>query len=307
MFRLILNRLGQGVLVLFILETITFFLIRLLPGHPFMGEKKLPSHILEQLQSTYGLDQSALVQYGRYWWNMLTDGDLGPSLVKEGISVADMIGQSFPVSLELGCVGMLISILIGIPAGIMAALYKNRWIDGSVMLVSMAGICIPTFVVAPLLGVGLGMCIPGLSVAGWDDWGCLVLPALTLGLVNAAYLARLTRGGMLDVLTQDFIRTARAKGVSQFRLVWKHALRGGLIPAISYLGPAFAAMITGSFVVETCFQVPGMGQHFVNATTDRDYFLIQGLVLFYGILIVLANLLVDLVQMAVNPRLREAV
>lgn len=304
MTRMIWKRLGQGVLVLFVLETVTFFLIRMLPGHPFMGEKKLPDHVLHQLQAAYGLDQGALVQYGRYWWNMLAHGDLGPSLVKEGISVADMIGQSFPVSLQLGVIGMAISIMMGIPAGILAALYRNRWIDWWVMLVSMAGICIPAFVVAPLLGVGLGMNIPGLSVAGWDSPGCVVLPALTLGLVNAAYLARLTRGGMLEVLGQDFIRTARSKGAAPLRVVWKHALRGGLIPAISYLGPAFAAMITGSFVVETCFQVPGMGQHFVNATTDRDYFLIQGLVLFYGILIVAANLAVDLVQIAINPRLR---
>lgn len=304
MTRMIWKRLGQGVLVLFVLETVTFFLIRMLPGHPFMGEKKLPDHVLHQLQAAYGLDQGALVQYGRYWWNMLAHGDLGPSLVKEGISVADMIGQSFPVSLQLGVIGMAISIMVGIPAGILAALYRNRWIDWWVMLVSMAGICIPAFVVAPLLGVGLGMNIPGLSVAGWDSPGCVVLPALTLGLVNAAYLARLTRGGMLEVLGQDFIRTARSKGAAPLRVVGKHALRGGLLPAISYLGPAFAAMITGSFVVETCFQVPGMGQHFVNATTDRDYFLIQGLVLFYGILIVAANLAVDLVQIAINPRLR---
>ena len=301
---MILKRMGQVILVIFVLETVTFLLIRMLPGHPFMGEKKLPEHVLHQLQASYGLDQSALVQYGRYWWNMLAHGDLGPSLVKEGISVADMIGQSFPVSLQLGVLGMVISIMVGIPAGILGALYKNRWIDWWVMLVSMAGICIPAFVVAPLLGVGLGMHVPGLSVAGWDSPGCVLLPALTLGLVNAAYLARLTRGGMLAVLWQDCVRPARAKGAGPVRVVGKHALRGGLIPAISYLGPAFAAMITGSFVVETCFQVPGMGQHFVNATTDRDYFLIQGLVLFYGILIVAANLAVDLVQMAVNPRLR---
>lgn len=300
---MILKRLGQGLLVLLVLETVTFFLIRLLPGHPFMGEKKLPEHVLQQLQTSYGLDQSSLVQYGRYWWNMLVHGDLGPSLVKEGISVADMIGQSFPVSLQLGVIGMVISILVGIPAGIVAALYKNRWMDWWVMLVSMAGICIPAFVVAPLLGVALGMHVPGLSVAGWDSPGCVVLPALTLGLVNAAYLARLTRGGMLEVLGQDFIRTARARGGPlPHGLEARPARRPD--SALSYLGPAFAAMITGSFVVETCFQVPGMGQHFVNATTDRDYFLIQGLVLFYGILIVAANLAVDLVQMAVNPRLR---
>lgn len=304
MIRLVARRLMQGVVVLFVLETITFFLIRQLPGHPFLGEKKLPEHVLAQLQANYGLDQSALVQYGNYWWNMLAHGDLGPSLVKEGIGVSEMIAQSFPVSLQLGVLGMLIAVFIGIPAGIVAALYKNKPVDWGVMLLAMAGICVPAFVLGPLLGVSLGMHVPWLSVAGWDNSWCVVLPALTLGLINAAYLARLTRGGMLDVLSQDFVRTARAKGAGPFRMVTRHALRGGLLPAISYLGPAFAALITGSFVVETCFQVPGMGQHFVNATTDRDYFLIQGLVLFYGILIVAANLTVDLVQLAINPRLR---
>ena len=258
---MILKRLGQGLLVLLVLETVTFFLIRLLPGHPFMGEKKLPEHVLQQLQASYGLDQAPLVQYGRYWWNMLVHGDLGPSLVKEGVSVADMIGQSFPVSLQLGVIGMAISILAGIPAGIVGALYKNRWMDWWVMLVSMAGICIPAFVVAPLLGVALGMHVPGLSVAGWDSPGCVVLPALTLGLVNAAYLARLTRGGMIEVLGQDFIRTARAKGAGPFRTVWKHALRGGLIPALSYLGPAFAAMITGSAAFRERNHGPGLFPH----------------------------------------------
>lgn len=304
MIRLIWQRILQGAVVLFVLETITFFLIRQLPGHPFMGEKKLPDHILAQLQANYGLDQSSIVQYGHYWYNMLVHGDLGPSLVKEGVGVSEMIGQSFPVSLQLGVIGMLIAICIGIPAGIVAALYKNKPVDWGVMLLAMVGICIPAFVLGPLLGVSLGMHVPWLSVAGWDNPACVILPALTLGLINAAYLARLTRGGMLDVLSQDFIRTARAKGASPVQVIVRHSLRGGLLPAISYLGPAFAALITGSFVVETCFQVPGMGQHFVNATTDRDYFLIQGLVLFYGILIVGANLTVDLIQLAINPRLR---
>jgi len=164
---------------------------------------------------------------------------------------------------------------------------------------------IPAFVVAPVFGLTLGMNVPGLSVAGWDNPLCAVLPALTLGLINAAYIARLTRGGMAEVLSADFIRTARAKGAGAGRLLFVHALRSGLLPAVSYLGPAFAALITGSFVVETCFQVPGMGLHFVNATTDRDYFLIQGLVFCYGVLIVLANLVVDLVLIALNPQLRS--
>ena len=305
MFRLLFKRLCQGALVIFVLQTITFFLVRLLPGNPFLGERKLPEHIMAQLNALYGLDQSALVQYFHYWKGILCSGDFGPSLVREGVQVADIIAQAFPVSLWLGVLGMSIAIVVGIPAGMLAAYWRNRWPDALIMLLAMAGICIPAFVIAPLFGLTLGMHVPGLSVAGWDDPLCAVLPALTLGLINAAYIARLTRGGMVEVLASDFIRTARAKGVRAGRLLFVHALRSGLLPAVSYLGPAFAALITGSFVVETCFQVPGMGLHFVNATTDRDYFLIQGLVFCYGILIVIANLVVDLVLVALNPRLRS--
>ena len=305
MFRLLFKRLCQGALVIFVLQTITFFLVRLLPGNPFLGERKLPEHIMAQLNSLYGLDQSAMVQYYHYWKGILCNGDFGPSLVREGVQVADIISQAFPVSLWLGVLGMCIAFAVGIPAGMMAAYWRNRWPDALFMLLAMAGICIPAFVIAPLFGLTIGMHVPGLSVAGWDDPLCAVLPALTLGLVNAAYLARLTRGGMVEVLASDFIRTARAKGIRAGRLLFVHALRSGLLPAVSYLGPAFAALITGSFVVETCFQVPGMGLHFVNATTDRDYFLIQGLVFCYGVLIVIANLVVDLVLVALNPRLRS--
>lgn len=291
--------------MIFVLQTITFFLVRLLPGNPFLGERKLPEHIMAQLNALYGLDQSPLVQYLSYWKGIICSGDFGPSLVREGVQVADIIAQAFPVSLWLGVLGMSMAIALGIPAGMLAAYWKNRWPDASIMLLAMAGICIPSFVIAPLFGLTLGMHVPGLSVAGWDDPLCAVLPALTLGLINAAYIARLTRGGMVEVLASDFIRTARAKGVRAGRLLFVHALRSGLLPAVSYLGPAFAALITGSFVVETCFQVPGMGLHFVNATTDRDYFLIQGLVFCYGVLIVIANLVVDLVLVALNPRLRS--
>lgn len=305
MIKLIVKRLLQGVLVIAVLETITFFLVRLLPGNPFMGDRKLPEHIMEQLNALYGLDQNAWMQYLNYWKGILLHGDFGPSLVREGVQVSDILAQSFPVSLEIGVLAMIFAVLAGIPAGMLAAYCRNRWPDYGVMAMAMAGICIPAFVVAPLLGGTLGAHVPGLSVAGWDDPGCAILPALTLGLVNAAYLARLTRGGMLETLSQDFIRTARAKGVRPVRLLLVHALRSGLLPAVSYLGPAFAALITGSFVVETCFQVPGMGLHFVNATTDRDYFLIQGLVLCYGVLIVTANLGVDLALMALHPRLRS--
>lgn len=304
MTKLLLRRAGQGLLVIFVLETITFFLIRMLPGNPFLGERKLSPHIMEQLNTLYGLDQSALMQYVNYWKGVLLHGDFGPSLVREGTQVTEIIAEAFPVSLALGTLGMLIAIIIGIPAGMLSACYRNRLPDTLIMLLAMLGICIPAFVVGPIFGKTLGQ-LPGLSVAGWDSPLCIILPALTLGLINAAYLARLTRGGMLEVLSQEFIRTAKAKGAGGSRIMFVHALRSGLLPAVSYIGPAFAALITGSFVVETCFQVPGMGLHFVNATTDRDYFLIQGLVLCYGVLIVAANLIVDLVLVALNPRLRS--
>ncbi len=306
MFKFILTRLLHGLLVVILLVSITFFLVRLLPGHPFLGERKLPEHVLAQLNELYGLDQSVWVQYIQYWKNILLHGDFGPSLIKEGLQCSDILAQAFPVSLSLGVLGMGIAIALGIPAGMFAAYYRNKMPDKFLMLLAMLGICLPAFVIAPLLGISLGTAIPGLSVAGWDDPLCIVLPALTLGLINAAYLSRLTRGGMLEVLSQDFIRTARAKGVGSTRLLFGHALRGGLMPSISYLGPAFAALITGSFVVESCFQVPGMGLHFINATTDRDYFLIQALVFCYGVLIVLANLTVDILLVILNPRLRGA-
>lgn len=305
MIRFLFRRLLQGMVVIFVLETLTFFLVRALPGNPFMGDRKLPEHIMAQLNSLYGLDQSAWVQYYRYWKAILLHGDFGPSLVKEGVQVSSIIAQAFPVSLTLGVCAMLIAVGVGIPAGMYAAWRRNRWQDTALMLTAVAGICVPAFVIAPLLGLTLGMHVPGLSVAGWDSPLCIVLPALALGAVNAAYVARLTRGGMVETLAADFVRTARAKGAGPTRILWQHALRSGLLPAVSYLGPAFAALITGSFVVETCFQVPGMGMHFVNATTDRDYFLIQALVLCYGILIVAANLAVDLTLATLNPRLRS--
>jgi len=306
MARIILNRLFQGLLTLFILVTITFFLVRMMPGSPYTDAKTLPAHILEQLKAYVGLDKPLPVQYLTYLKNLVLEQDLGVLLKKDGVKVSEVIRESFPVSALLGVMSIGIALVVGIPAGIIAAVKKNGPLDYACLAAAMTGICLPSFVIGPLLAVFAGLGLKSLNVAGWNspvDW---IMPALTLGMVNAAYLARLTRGGMLDVLNQDYIRTAKAKGVPGWRIVTRHALRGGLIPAVAYVGPAFAGMISGSFVIETIFQVPGMGQHFVNATTDREYFLIQGLVLFYGFLIVGANLLSDLAQIALNPRLRAA-
>lgn len=304
MFRLILSRILQGVLTLFILVSITFFLVRAMPGNPYVSEKAMSEQAVQEMKAYTGLDQPLPVQYGRYLKNLFIKQDLGNLIKKDGVKVSEVIAQSFPVSLALGLCSIGIALMVGIPAGVIAAVRRNTWVDYSCLTAAMIGICLPSFVIGPLLAVGAGLRLNWLNVAGWSsptDW---ILPALTLGLINAAYLARLARGGMLDVLSQDYIRTAKAKGVPERQIVIRHALRGGLIPSVAFIGPAFAGMISGSFVIETIFQIPGMGQHFVNAANDREFFLIQGLVLFYGFLIVGANLLADLAQIALNPRLR---
>lgn len=306
MIRIIINRLGQGIVTLFVLITLTFFLVRAMPGSPYTEEKAIPAHALQRMKEYTGLDQPLPVQYFRYLKNLIVDQDLGNLIKKDGVKVSEIIAESFPVSLGLGVMSIGIALMIGIPAGVIAAVRKNTAVDFICLSAAMVGICLPSFVIGPLLAVFAGLGLKSINVAGWSSPGDWILPAVTLGLINAAYLARLARGGMLDVLSQDYIRTARAKGAPPSRIVIRHALRGGLIPAVAFIGPAFAGMISGSFVIETIFQVPGMGQHFVNAATDREFFLIQGLVLFYGFLIVGANLLADLAQIALNPRLRKS-
>lgn len=305
MLKTILSRLGQGIVTLFVLLTITFILVRLMPGSPLTEERALPPHVEKQMQERFALDKPLPVQYTKYLSNLVIKQDLGV-LIKRERTVKEVILESFPVSLALGIASIGIAILIGIPVGILSAVKKNTWLDYTSLSMAMIGICLPSFVIGPLLAITGGIAFTSLNVAGWNsptDW---ILPSITLGIVNAAYIARLARGGMLDVLSQDYVRTAHAKGVPLRKIIWKHTLRGGLLPAVAFIGPAFAAMISGSFVIETIFQVPGMGQHFINAANDREYFLITGLVLFYGFLIVVANLLVDLAQVALNPRLRNA-
>lgn len=304
MLKLLISRSLQGLVTLFVLVTITFFLVRAMPGSPYTDAKALPPHILAAKKAQMGLDQPWPVQYGKYFSNLILRQDLGDLIRKPGVKVSEVIADSFPVSLALGLASMAIALLIGIPAGVYAAVRKNTPADFACLAFAMLGICLPSFVIGPLLAVLAGLQFRSLNVGGWSsptDW---ILPAVTLGLITGAYLARLSRGGMLDVLNQDYIRTAKAKGVPGSRIIIRHALKGGLIPAVAFIGPAFAAMISGSFVIETIFQIPGMGQHFVNAATDREFFLIQGLVLFYGFLIVAANLLADLAQIALNPRMR---
>lgn len=303
----ILNRLLQGLVVLFILGTVTFFLVHALPYGPFQDEKAIPANVKQRLEAIHGYDKPITTQYVLRLKNIVT-GNLGTSLkVMEGREVRDILIQAFPVSLLLGLVAMVVSISIGIPAGIISAMRRNSAVDYLVMGGALLGICLPNFVIGPMLAEFFGVQLGWLPVAGWSSTNIafMLLPAVTLGLASAAYLSRLTRAGMLETLNQDFIRTARAKGQKEHVIIVRHALRGGLIPSVAYLGPAFAATISGSVVVETIFQIPGIGRLFIKAIETGDETLIMGPVLLYGTLIIAANFLVDLAQLWLNPRLRS--
>jgi oligopeptide transport system permease protein len=303
MIKFIAWRLVQGLLVLLAIYAVTFFLVAATPGSPFSAERAVAPEIIEQIEAFYGYDRPLPE---RFWTSLVNtlQGEFGPSAVYANRSVTAIIAEAFPVSLKLGSISLLIALLIGVPAGILAAVRKNSWLDYVPMSAAMVGISLPTFVMGPLLALLFGLILQWLPVAGWFGPEFVILPAATLGLYYAAYFARLTRGGMLDMLNQDFVRTARAKGVSEFTIVWKHCLKGGLIPAVTFLGPALAGIISGSFVVETIFQVPGLGQWFVRGALNRDDFLILGLTVLFASLIVVMNLLVDVAQIALNPRLK---
>ena len=303
MFRFIAKRFLEMIPVLFVIATLTFFMVRLAPGGPFTTEKSIPPEIQKKLEAFYGLNKPLYQQYLDYMGNLLK-GDLGPSFKYATWSVNELIWSAFPVSLELGCYGLAIALVLGLGAGIVASLRQNSAVDHISMSLAMLGICVPTFVMGPLLVLIFGLGLGWVNASGWDSARDRILPSLTLGGFYAAYIARPARGGMLEILNQDFIRTARAKGASPKRVILKHALKGGLLPVVSFLGPAVADIITGSFVVETIFQVPGLGRFFVTAAFNRDYTMVLGTVLFYAVLIILLNLVVDVVQVWLNPRLR---
>ena len=303
MFRFVARRLLQTIPVLFVIVTATFFMVRFVPGGPFTSEKAIPPEILRNLEAHYGLDQPLWKQYTNYLGRVLR-GDLGPSFKYANHSVNEIIAAKLPVSLELGAEALVVALLVGLPLGVLAAVRRNTWLDYLASSVGMLGICVPTFVLGPLLVLFFAIHLGWANASGWYDWTDRVLPALTLGFVYAAYLMRLTRGGMLEVLNRDYIRTARAKGASETRVVLRHALRGGLLPVVSFLGPATAGILTGSFVIETIFQIPGLGREFVNSAFNRDYTLVLGTVILYATLIVVCNLVVDVVQVWLNPKLK---
>jgi oligopeptide transport system permease protein len=309
MIKIIVGRLLQLVPVLWILLTLTFFLSKVVPGGPFSAERQATPEVIARLNEYYGLDKPLWQQYLSYL-SRVVRFDFGPSYTYQTDSVNEVIARAFPISLQIGSLAFCIALVLGVTAGVIAAVNKNKLWDYLPMSLAMAGICVPTFVMGPILALTFGLGLKLAPVSGWYGLNYvplhpMVMPALTLGLFYAAYIARLTRGGMLEVLTQDFIRTARAKGVPDHQIIFKHAMRGGLLPIVAFLGPTFAGLISGSFVVEKVFNAPGLGQEFIKSVFNRDYPLILGTVAFFGVLIVIFNLVSDVLQALMDPRTQK--
>ena len=306
MLRLFLRRLLESIPTLIILIAVTFFMMRVAPGGPFDSEKRLAPEIEANLRAAYHLDEPLYQQFGRYLLGV-AQGDFGPSLKYRDRSVTELIAGGFPVSLKLGGLAMLMAVFGGVTLGSIAALRQNRRTDYATMAAAMTGISVPNFVLAPLLVLVFAVSLGWLPAGGLGDggWRNLLLPVITLALTQVAYIARLTRGSMIEVLRSNYIRTARAQGLSTLTIVLRHALKPAIVPVVSYLGPATAGLITGSVVIEQIFGLPGLGRYFVQGALNRDYTLVLGIVVFYGALIIFFNFLVDLAYGWLDPRSRE--
>lgn len=304
MLRYSLRRLLGAIPTLLLLIAFSFFMIKAAPGGPFDTERHLPPEIEANLRAAYHLDEPLYRQFGRYLFG-LAHFDFGPSFQYRDYTVTELIMTGFPVSLRLGGSAMLVALLIGVAAGSVAALRQNTRVDYGVMTLAMTGISIPNFVMAPLLVLVLAIYLGWLPAGGLDDgFRSMILPVTALALPQIAYIARLTRGSMIEVLRSNFVRTARAQGLSSARIVLGHALKPALLPIVSYLGPACAAVITGSVVVEQIFGVPGLGRFFVTGALNRDYTLVLGVVVFYGALIIALNFLVDVAYAWLDPKVK---
>jgi oligopeptide transport system permease protein len=303
MLRFALKRVFGAIPTLLVLIALAFFLIKVAPGGPFDTDRRIPPEIEANLQAAYNLDEPLYIQFGLYLGGLLR-GDFGPSFQYRDYTVTELIATGFPVSLRLGGFAMLLAFFVGVAVGTIAALKQNSFTDHAAMAVAMTGISIPNFVMAPLLVLLFAVTLKWLPAGGLGDWRNFVLPVIALALPQIAYIARLTRGSMIEVLRADFIRTARAQGLPQRTVIIRHALKPALLPVISYLGPATAAIITGSVVIEQIFGIPGLGRFFIQGALNRDYTLVMGVVVFYGVLIIVFNLIVDLVYGWLDPRVQ---
>ena len=301
MARYVLRRIGSAFVILWVIISITFVLMHAIPGGPFTSEKKLPPQVKASIEAKYHLDDPLWKQYGDYIGGVVT-GDLGPSYKYEGRSVNDIIGESFPVSAQLGLLALCVAVVGGITAGAISAMRPNGIIDYAITFVSTLGISVPTFIIGAVLVYVVGFELGWLPVAMWRGPSYMILPVLTLAAQPMAFIARLTRSGLLDVYQQEYIRTARAKGLGAWNILIRHALGNAILPVITYIGPLAASLLTGSFIVETIFAIPGLGQYFVTSIYNRDYTVILGVTVFYSTLIVVLNIIVDMIYPIIDPR-----
>jgi oligopeptide transport system permease protein len=299
----ILRRVTGFLPVLFVIVSLSFFMMRLAPGGPFDQERALPEQVRANIEARYHLDEPLWRQYLRYLGDV-AQGDLGPSFRYPDRSVNELLNLGFPVSLTLGLCALGVALTLGGTAGVLAGLRRNGLVDYLTMSFALGGVSVPNFVLGPILMLIFALGLGWLPVAGWGSWRHLILPSITLGTFYAAYVARLTRAGMLEVIGQDFIRTARAKGLREATVVLRHALPGAILPVVTYLGPASAAVLTGSVVVETIFSIPGIGRYFVSSALNRDYTMVLGTVVFYSVLLLLFNLIVDVLYAYLDPRVQ---
>jgi len=288
---------------LFVVVSLTFFLTHQIPGDPFADEEAIPEEISKALHHHYGLDQPLHVQFGKYFTNLLK-GDLGPSFKYHGRTANDVIGEGFPISLTLGLESLFIAIGMGVMLGSYAALKRGKWQDQGTMLLAVLGISVPSFILASILQYLFAMQLDLLPVARWGSFAQSILPSLSLAALPTAMIARLTRSSMVEVLQQDYILTAKSKGLNAFQMVFRHALRNGLLPVVTYLGPLTANVLTGSFVVEKIFGIPGLGQWFVMSVANRDYTLIMSLTIFYSAFLMVCVFIVDIVYSLLDPRIK---
>ena len=305
MLKLIFKRLLEAIPTLFVLVTISFFMMRLAPGSPFTSERGYPPEVMANIEAKYHLNEPLTTQYMSYW-KSLAQGDLGPSFKYKDYSVNELLAQAFPVSVKLGLYAFILALVLGVTFGVIAALRQNSWLDYLLMTFSMTGVVIPSFVTAPILILLFAVTLRWLPGGGWNNgaFNNMILPTVALALVYLAGIARIMRGSMIEVMNSQFIRTARAKGLPMRVIVWKHALRPALLPVISYLGPAFVGIITGSIVIETIFSLPGIGQLFVNGALNRDYGMVLSLTILMGILTIVFNAIVDLLYAVIDPKIR---
>ncbi|MTI14433.1 oligopeptide ABC transporter permease OppB [Sansalvadorimonas verongulae] len=305
MLNFVIRRFAIAVPTLLVLITISFFLMQAAPGSPFTGERSLPPEILKNIEAKYHMDKPLYQQYFMYLGN-LAKGDLGPSFKYRDYTVNDLLSQSFPVSLKIGSVAFLFTVLVGVTIGTTAALKQNTFLDYIIMALAMTGVVLPSFVIAPLLVLIFAITLQWLPAGGWQGggWHFMVLPVVAMAIMYMASIARIQRSSMIEVLNSNYIRTARAKGLPWKTIILRHAMRPSLLPVVSYLGPAFVGIITGSVVVETVFGLPGIGQHFVNGALNRDYSLVLGLTIIIGTLTILFTAIVDILYAVIDPKIR---